>query len=60
MCRESIGAVSECATNQELSLNSCSSKLVPPQLPPLASWRFNRSESRFAFEPRLIRWLLAS
>jgi hypothetical protein len=39
-------------TNQELSLDSCSSKLVPPQLPPLASWRFNRSELRFADEYR--------
>ena len=47
-------------TNQDLSLDSWSSKLVPPQLPPLASRCVNRSESRFAVEPRLIKWSLAS
>jgi len=43
------------ATTQELSLESCSSNLVPPQLPPSASRRLNRSELRFAVEPRLTK-----
>ena len=47
------GASSDKAANQELSLDYCSSKLVSPQLPPLASLRFNRSELRFAVEAAL-------
>lgn len=42
------------------SLLSCSSKIVPPQLPPLASRRLSKRESRLADEPRAINWSLAS